>query len=284
MRSVSLLLIVVGLGVGGCSVNPATGRTQLILISPQQVLAMSDAAATEVVAQHGGEIESPPLRAYVDRVGQGLAQRTEIEFRDAHDWTFTIVDSDEINAFALPGGKVYLSRGLLQRFTNEAQVAAVLGHEIGHVTARHVDERLSQVALAQLGLGALGEATESQLALVVVSMVTQGTLLRFGRDQEREADIQGLKYMTAAGYDPDAMLEVLQILADASTGPRPPEFLSTHPHPESRLRTVRGLLDGPYHHTRNNPAFRKYRRRFQEEAAPYLSPPRLAERAPTAPP
>ncbi len=105
---------------------------------------------------------------------------------------------------------------------------------------------------------------------VIVGAAGTGYLLSFNRDQEQEADEQGVKYMTAAGYNPHGMLEVLHVLADAASGPRPPEFLSTHPYPETRMKTVRALLDGPYQHTQGSPDFRKYRRRYEREARPFL--------------
>ncbi|MHC4107432.1 MAG: M48 family metalloprotease [Planctomycetota bacterium] len=258
--------------LGACSVNPATGRAQLILISPQELKAVGEAAAPEVTREHGGEIDSPQLRAYVHRVGQQITARIEPEYRSFFDWSFTVVDDGTVNAFALPGGKIFVTRGLLQRVSDEAQLAAVLGHDIGHVTARHVDERLTQAVLAQLGLSYIGDATESQLVLLVVSLAAEGTLLAFSREQELEADAQGIRYMVAADYDPQAMLGLVEILIEASAGPRPPELLSTHPDPRTRLRAAQRLLDGPYRHTQGNPQFATHRDRFEREAGPYLSP------------
>ena len=270
MRRANFLTVVLVLcGLSGCSTNPATGRNQLILVSSAQIAAMGEAAEPEMTQQYGGEVDSLQLRGYVDRVGQRLARHIEPAYANIQ-WRFTVLDSDVINAFALPGGRVFISRGLLQQFGNEAQVAGVLGHEIGHVTGRHVDERLSQVIVANLGLGVAVQSTDSDLALLAARLVSAGTLLKFNRDQEGEADEQGLKYMARSGYDPHAMLEVLEILAEAGRGPRQPEFLSTHPHPESRMQNVARLLEGRYRSTQDNPEFRKYSSRFQQEAAPYL--------------
>ena len=259
-------------GLGACSVNPATGRTQLILFSPQELKAAGERAAPEVTREHGGEVNSPQLRAYVRTVGQRVTARIEPEYRRSLDWSFTVVDAGTVNAFSLPGGKVFVTRGLLERVSDEAHLAAVLGHEIGHVTARHVDERLSQATLAELGLSYVGDAGDSQLVVLLVSMAAEGTLLAFSREQELEADALGMRYMVAAGYDPKAMLGLLEILIDASTGPRPPELLSTHPAPRTRRRAAQRLLDGHYRHTQGNPHFATHRDRFEREARPYLSP------------
>lgn len=255
---------------GGCQMNPATGRMQFVMISPQQSSQLGDEAKPQLVEEYGGEVPIAELRSYVTQVGRTLTQHVEPEF-EGIDWTFTVLDSEVINAFALPGGHVFISRGLLQEFDNEAQLAGVLGHEIGHVTGRHVDERISQAMGIEFGLGLLGQLTESQLLLLGAQVVTGGYQLSFGRDQESEADELGLRYMVEAGYDPEGMLQVLDVLRRASEGRgAPPEFLSTHPHPETRIRTVTRLLEREYSHTRNNPQYQLYQERFQNTAAPHL--------------
>ena len=206
-----------------------------------------------------------------------MAELTEADYPQL-PWEFTVLDSDVINACALPGGKVFASKGLLERLDNEAQLAGVLGHEVGHVTAAHAEERISHSLLvAGIAIGATaaaGQSDEDWVRIgvpVIVGAAGTGYLLSFSRDQEQEADEQGVKYMTAAGYDPHGMLAVLQVLADeSSSGPRPPEFLATHPHPETRMETVKALLDGPYHYTQGNADFRKYRQRYEREALPFL--------------
>lgn len=266
------LLAVAGLCVmnaAGCQVNPATGRSQLIMISPQQVSALGAEAKPELIKEYGGEVKSPQLRAYVDGIGRSLLANVEGEFASL-DWSFTVLDSDVINAFALPGGHVFISRGLLVRFQNEAQVAGVLGHEIGHVTGRHVDERISQSVLAQGIVAGIGGFTESQLAVLAATAVAGGYQLKFGRDQESEADILGVRYMVQAGYDPVGMLEVLSVLKEAAGGGKSPEFLSTHPHPETRINTITRLVNGEYAYTQNNPQYQKHQQRFQQLARPHL--------------
>ncbi len=270
MRRLLVLILIVSCGaIGACKTNPATGRSQLILLKADKVNAMGAAAKPELVEQYGGEVESEALRAYVSRVGRRVAKQVEPEY--AHiKWEFIVLDSEILNAFALPGGHVFVSRGLLAKFDNEAQVAGVLGHEIGHVTARHVDERLSQVVAAEFAVGGLGRATNSELAVLAAKMVSQGTLLKFNRDQEQEADVQGLKYMTRAQYDPHGMLEVLEVLSEASEGSRQLEILSTHPDPKRRIETVRGLLGGEYAYTQGNPKYNKRAGRFARNAVPHI--------------
>jgi predicted Zn-dependent protease len=273
-----LLFVAIFALAAGCTYNPATGRSQLLLISTDQAIALGTESRAELVAQYGGEVGSAQLRSYVALVGRSLAELTEADYPQL-PWEFTVLDSDVVNAFALPGGKVFASRGLLERLDNEAQLAGVLGHEVGHVTAQHVNERISQsMMVAGITIGATAAAGQSDEDWVrvgvplIVGAVGTGYMLSFNRNQESEADEQGVKYMTAAGYDPQAMLEVLQVLAEAGTGPGPPEFLSTHPYPETRMKTVYALLDGPYRYTQGNQNFGKFEQRFQREARPYLTP------------
>ena len=271
MRSFRRLipLVIAIAATAGCSTNPSTGRSQYILFPPDQVAAMGAEATPEIIAEFGGEARSSQLRAYVDAVGQRVANEVEPAYHGIQ-WQFFVLDSDVVNAFALPGGRVFVTVGLLSRFDNEAQLAAVLGHEVGHVTARHVDERLTQQMTVQLGVAVIGASTESALINEGAGLLTQGVLLKFNRSQENESDAQGLKYMTAAGYDPQAMVEVMTILAEASRGERPPEILSTHPYPETRLTLIRRTLNGPYAYTKGDPKYQKYASRYQRDALPYL--------------
>jgi len=275
MRDMKIVASVLLLGLAGCTVNPSTGRSQFLLLSVEQAQALGEESKLEVVQQYGGELESAEVTSYVERVGRSMARFTEADYPDL-PWEFTVLDSDVVNAFALPGGKVFASRGLLARLDNEAQLAGVLGHEIGHVTGQHVNERISQAILISgivLGTSVAAGSSDSEWARVVpivVGAAGTGYLLSFNRDQETEADEQGLKYMTAAGYDPAAMIELLEVLKGAGDGSRPPEFLSTHPYPETRIETVSRLLAGPYAYTQDNPAFRKFPDRYRRDALQHL--------------
>ncbi|MHC5001970.1 MAG: M48 family metalloprotease [Planctomycetota bacterium] len=265
-RHRALAALVLAAVAGGCSINPSTGRSQFILVSPDQMSAMGSSAMPELVQSYGGEYPSGALHGYVAGVGHTLAGLTEADFPRL-DWEFTVLNSDIINAFALPGGKVFISAGLLARLEDEAEMAGVLGHEVGHVTARHVDERISQAMAIELGVAAVSVATDSELASVAGSMFGQGYLLKFGRDQELEADRQGLKYMTQAGYAPAAMRDVMEVLKSATQGGNePPEFLSTHPHPNTRIAAIDRALDTEYRSTVGNSSYRRFRGRFEQNA------------------
>jgi predicted Zn-dependent protease len=177
---------------------------------------------------------------------------------------------------ALPRGNVFISRGLLEQLDNEAQLAHVLGHEMGHITARHVEERISQSQLVGVGASVAGAAVgdgsaASELLFLVVGLGGQGYLLKFGRDQESEADRQGVKYIVNARYDPTAAEDVMQVLIDADQGNRQWEILSTHPDPRRRLADVRQLIDEEYPHTRDSDKYKKHDDRFRQRAKPYLT-------------
>ncbi len=278
IRKTMLALGAAILLLGGCQTNPETGRTQLRLLPSAQVSAMGTEAKPGLINEYGGEVKSAELRNYIDEIGRKLTPHVAEEFAEI-EWDFVVLDSEVINAFALPGGNVFISRGLLQRFTNEAQVAAVLGHEIGHVTGQHVDERISQaVGLEGLlvGIGILAGGADSELvraAPTVIGGLGTGFLLKFGRDQELEADSLGMRYMVAAGYDPKGMVQVLEILRDAAGGSSPPEILSTHPDPGRRINDAKRQIENQYAHTRNNPEYHLRQSRFEQRARPHLGSP-----------
>lgn len=271
-------LLAVAVIAGGCETNPATGDSQFIVVSAADTTQMGVEAKPELIKEYGGEVQSPELRRYIEQVGKRLARHVEGEYKDT-PWEFITLDSDVINAFALPGGKVFMSRGLLQELKNEAGVAGVLGHEIGHVTGRHVDERISQSmvvqGLASVG-GAFGGEGLASIIPTVIGGVGQGYLLKFGRDQESQADELGLKYMTRAGYDPMGMADVMKVLIAASEGNSNWEILSTHPDPKNRLEAIMQRIEKDYAHTQNNPEYKKFENRFERGAAPHLSPRRGA--------
>jgi len=247
----SLLMLSLLLLAGGCTTNPATGKQSFTLgMSEAQELQLGLEAAPQFLQEYGGDIESPAILAYVNDLGHRLAAVSE---RPELPWEFHVVDSDVINAFALPGGKVFFTRGLLSRLTNEAQMAGVLGHEIGHVTALHINQRIAQTTTLQTAMAGIGVAGD-QLnnswlkALGVGGQVGGGMyLLKFGRDHESEADMLGIRYMTKLGYNPMGQVQVMQILKDATgEGGRSPEFLSTHPYPETRIERLTKIIKEKY--------------------------------------
>ncbi|MEX0935749.1 MAG: M48 family metalloprotease [Gemmatimonadota bacterium] len=217
--------------------NPVTGDRELSLVSEQQEIQMGREADAQIVPSLG-LVEDSGWQDYVQRLGEQLAAGSE---RPNLPWTFRVVDDPVINAFALPGGFVYVTRGIVNHFTSEAQIVAVLGHEIGHVTARHGVNQMSRQQLAQLGLG-LGTVLAPELAdWAGAAQAGLGLLfLSYGRDDERQADDLGLRYMSREGFQPRAMAETFQMLATASGGQAGsvPNFLSTHPDPLSRRDRV----------------------------------------------
>ncbi|MBL8763204.1 MAG: M48 family metalloprotease [Phycisphaerae bacterium] len=249
--------------LSGCTTNPTTGRSQLAIYSRDEEIAMGAQAMPELTKEFGGKVKNADLQGYVADIGRKLAAVTEAD-NPSLPWEFTLLDSDVINAFALPGGKVFVSRGLAARMTNEAQLAAVVGHEIGHVTARHTNERMGQSTIA-VGLGTLlGAAAGAEDA---GSQVGQLVSLSFSRDQEIEADRLGMRYMEKLKYNPVGAIQVQEILLKASTeggGSRPPEILSTHPPSEKRIAELKNRMAKYYQHTVNNPEYQLFEDRFRD--------------------
>jgi predicted Zn-dependent protease len=241
-RLVLVTLVATGLAAAlGCATNPVTGESQLALVSEAQEIEMGRAAADEV-RQSIGLVDDPALQQYVGRIGTTMAARSE---RPRLPWSFAVVDDPTPNAFALPGGFIFVTRGLMALLGSEAELATVLGHEIGHVTARHSVTAISRQQLAQLGLGIgglvfpevrpFGQAIEAGLGLL---------FLEHGRDAERQADDLGFRYALDRGYDVTAMADVFQTLQRAGGEQRSalPAWLTTHPAPEDRIAAVRARL------------------------------------------
>jgi predicted Zn-dependent protease len=221
------------LTVTGCATNPATGKKEISFISRGQEIEIGREEDRKIVAQYGTTSDTA-LAGYVDRIGQKLATHSELPNLE---WHFRLLDSPVVNAFALPGGYIYITRGILAALNSEAQLAGVVGHEIGHVTARHTAQRITQSQLAGAGILAgmilspdiarYGDALQQSAGLL---------LLKFGRDDENQADALGIRYMVRAGYDPrevPATYDMLGRLGQRSGGGLP-TFLSTHPDPGDR--------------------------------------------------
>lgn len=230
--------------LAGCAVNPVTGQRQLSLVSESQEIQIGQQASQEA-AQSIGLVEDPALQDYVQRIGAGLAARSE---RPNLPWSFRVVDDATPNAFALPGGYVFVTRGLLGVVNSEAELASVLGHEIGHVTARHSATQISRAQLAQIGLG-VGSILFPGAAQQLGGLASGGLQLLFlsyGRDAERQADDLGFRYARSQGYDVREMADVfaaLQRVGEAEGQSPLPSWLSTHPAPAERIRAVQARLD-----------------------------------------
>lgn len=226
-----------------CASNLATGERHVNLISEAQEIDMGREADAQIIAGLGLHPDSA-LQRYVQELGASLAGKSE---RPQLPWTFRVIDDPAVNAFALPGGFIYVTRGLMAHVMNEAQLAAVIGHEIGHITAKHSVYRMSEQQLTQLGLG-IGMMVKPDLARYgdYVNAGLGLLTLKFSRDDEKQADHLGVRYMVRAARDPREMIEVLDMLgrvtADADGG-RVPEWLATHPTPANRSELLQNELD-----------------------------------------
>lgn len=238
-RHLVRVLPLLGLALAaGCETVPVTGRKQFVLVSEGEAASLGASAFAEIRAATP-VIANSPQALMVERVGRRILAVVDPA---AADWEFVLFEDAEPNAFALPGGKVGVNTGLFRVAGNEAQLAAVIGHEIAHVTARHSAERMSRDLLTDLGLGALsGLGANEQAVGLVAQAATLGVVLPFSRDQESEADRIGVMYMASAGYDPREAIALWHNFASLG-GERPPKFFSTHPDPERRIARLEALM------------------------------------------
>ena len=249
---VAIVAAVVGL-FGYCTnrqENPVTGETQYVKLSPDQEVALGLEAAPQMAKQMGGLLADRAVQDYVDSVGRRVVQasgaaQTPYEF-DFH----VLADPETVNAFALPGGQIFITAALLARLQNEAQLAGVLGHEVGHVVARHASEHMAKQQLTQMLVGAAGIAAadptspgSGQRAAMIGSFVGNLVNLRYGRKDELESDRLGVRFMSEAGYDPRAMVGVMDVLEQASGGRGGVEWLQTHPNPGNRRAELQRLVE-----------------------------------------
>jgi len=238
-------LAVVGLAVG-CSTVPYTNRSQFMIMSESQDLALG-ATAYEQVLKEAKIATDPRVTAPVQEIGRRIAAVAD---KPDYQWEFTVIDDPkQANAFCLPGGKVAVYTGLYPIARDDAGLAAVIGHEVAHALARHGAERVSTSTALQVGgvavavaAGTQGGAAQ-QAVMAAYGLGSQvGVALPFGRKQESEADRIGLILMAKAGYDPEAAIGLWQRMEQDEQGGRPPEWLSTHPAPDTRQEDIRGWL------------------------------------------
>jgi len=238
---------------GSSVINPVTNEKQHVgNITPEQEIALGLQAAPEMEQQFGGEDPDANAQAKVDEVGQRLVSRSAAG-KTPYRFDFHLLnDPETINAFALPGGQVFITDGLLRRLKTEGQLAGVLGHEIGHVVARHGAEQIAKQQLTQGLTGAAVLATydpndpSSRNSAAVAAMIGQLVTMRFGRQDELEADHLGVRLESEAGYDPRSMIELMKILEESSQGNQPPEFFSTHPNPQNRIQRIQEAIREQY--------------------------------------
>lgn len=232
---------------------PLTGCTQgPMFLSWQEEIRIGEEASPQFLEQSGGQLPDEQVVSYVRSMGMQLAgiaeQQTPDADRPALDWEFHVLDSQVINAFALPGGKVFISRGLMENMTNDAQLAGVVGHEIAHVMARHGNQRMSKAMILQgvvIAAGVAGAVSDEEWMRYLglgTAVGGQLFLLKYSRSNELEADELGVQYMAAAGYNPVGQMQLMQLLGEISGGGGPPEWLSTHPVSETRVDNLEQLI------------------------------------------
>ena len=246
-------------GCGSPIVNPVTGQSERSVMSEADEIAAGQKAHSQVLQEYG-VVKNTQLQAYVNDLGQRLARQSH---RSQLQWHFTLLDSPEINAFALPGGYVYVTRGIMAYMENEADLAGVMGHEIGHVTARHGAQRATREQNAGLGvlaasvLGAVlesqGIAGAGQVASQVSQTAAAGYIATYGRDQELQADSLGAEYLSRSNFDPRNMVSVISVLkdqerfaadqarAEGRAAPAQNSWLASHPSNDQRLQTITQL-------------------------------------------
>lgn len=235
-------LVVAGVAIIGylasSQTNPVTGEKQHVGLSPDQEIALGLQAAPEMAARHGGEIVSGPEADMVHQVGLILVHNTVAKDSPYRFEFHLLADSRTVNAFALPGGQVFVTRALLTQLETEGQLAGVLGHEIGHVIERHGAQQLAKQQLTQGLSTAVATASDNPNSAVLAQAVGQMVNMKYGREDELESDRWGVRLTFEAGYDPRAMIGVMRILERATGGTRQPEFMSTHPNPGNRIERI----------------------------------------------
>lgn len=227
-------------------VNPVTGEKQRVNLTPEEEVALGLQSAPQMAQEFGGLYQDPKVQQLVKSIGQKLVQNSDAA-RSPYRFDFHVLaDARTVNAFALPGGQIFITMALLQRLKTEDELAGVLGHEIGHVVGRHSAE---QMATSQLMSGLSGAATialsepgSENSSAYIAQYVANMLNMKYGRDDELESDDFGVKYMIQSGYKPEALLQVMRVLAEASGGASQPEFASTHPSPDNRMEKIKTAI------------------------------------------
>jgi predicted Zn-dependent protease len=256
------LLIAAVIAIGGIiayfmhtEVNPVTGEKQHIAMSVDQEKALGLQAAPQMAQEMGGAVDpkSDPDARKVAEIGNRIVQKSDARgspYVDNFNY-YLLNDSKTINAFALPGGQIFITRALYDRLQNEAQLAGVLGHETGHVINRHAAEHMAKGELGTalvtaVGVGASDDRGHGQMAAYAAAMANQMLQLKYSRTDELEADKYGLKYMAQAGFSPEAMLEVMRILKESAGSSGGSDIFKTHPDPDARIDQIRTYLKENY--------------------------------------
>ncbi len=227
--------------------NPITGESQRIGITTEQEIALGLQAVPEVAQQFGGLLNDPQITAGVEEIGQRIVQNSDAAKADYKFKFHVLADDQTVNAFALPGGQIFVTMGMLKLLETKGELAGVLGHEIAHVIARHSAEQMAKMQLTQGLTGAAVMATydpenpSTQTGAAVAALIGNLVNMKYGREDELESDKWGIRLMHQSGYDPRAMIRVMQVLAKAGGGAQP-EFFSTHPNPENRVAKIQQAI------------------------------------------
>mgnify|MGYP003340275749 CR=1 FL=1 len=268
-RPAAALMLALAALVAGCATNPVTHKRELVLVTPAQEAALGREGHTATLAEYGA-YDDAALAAYVDSVGRRVARASD---QPGLPWRFTILDDAVVNAFALPGGYIYVTRGLLAHLQSEAQLAGVLGHEIGHVTRRHSIKQMQKAQGANVGVTlacVLTGICNNGLANAGIQIAAGGVFAKFSRDDEAEADREGVKTVIRAGIDPTGIPEMFRILLDERKA-RPggvDQFFLSHPLEESRIAATQSMI-GTYPPdvvrglTKDSPNFQAFKKRLQ---------------------
>ena len=229
--------------------NPITQENQRISLTVEEEIAMGLQSAPQMAAEFGGLDPDERLQAEIDRIGQELVQSSDASQTDYPFEFHLLADTQTVNAFALPGGQIFITRALLNLLETEGEVAGVLGHEIGHVVGRHSAEQIAKSQLIQGLAGAAGvglydpenpqSASAAQMTQLVGAMIT----MKYGRDDELQSDRLGVRFMADSGYDPRSLIGVMEVLAGAGGGSGQPEFMSTHPDPGNRIEEIERAIE-----------------------------------------
>jgi len=199
-----------------------------------------------MIQQHGGFYEDQKVQEFIDTIGHTIVQSSTAA-ESEYQFDFHLLnDPQTVNAFALPGGQIFITVALYKKFTTEGQLAGVLGHEIGHVVARHSAQRIAKSELTEGMIGAVVTASGSAGTAQIAQMIGQMVNMKYGREDEIQSDVLGVQFIVDAGYDPRAMITVMQILAEAGGGSGQPEFFSSHPNPDNRIERIQAAIDQLY--------------------------------------
>ena len=242
---IGLVIVVISV-ISYCSsqqFNPVTGENQYVSLTPNQEIALGLQSAPELIREFGGLYPDEEVQALIDEIGANLVNANRVTRESPWRFEFYVLDDpDTVNAFALPGGPIFITTAMLSRLESEEAVAGVLAHEIVHVLARHSAQRIAKSELTNGLVGAVGVASGDAGAAQTAAVIGQLINMNYGREDELQSDTLGVCLMIGAGYDPQAMIEVMRVLEAASGGGRQPEFFSTHPNPGNRIEQIENAI------------------------------------------